>query len=41
LERYLREHPEISGMPITMPEATEAARVVFGDLLEGAHANHD
>ena len=32
-ERYLREHPEIIGAPITIPEAAETARVVFGDVL--------
>jgi hypothetical protein len=32
-ERYLREHPEINGTPITIPEAEEAGRVVFGDVL--------
>jgi hypothetical protein len=31
--RYLREHPEINGAPITIPEAAEAGRVVFGDVL--------
>jgi hypothetical protein len=29
---YLREHPEINGAPITIPEAAEAGRVVFGDV---------
>jgi hypothetical protein len=32
-ERYLREHPEINGAPIRIPEAAEAGRVVFGDVL--------
>lgn len=32
-ERYLRKHPEINGEPITIPEAAEAGRVVFGDVL--------
>ena len=32
-KRYLREHPEINGAPITIPEAAEAGRVVFGDVL--------
>jgi hypothetical protein len=32
-KRYLHEHPEIAGMPITIPEAAEAGRVVFGDVL--------
>jgi hypothetical protein len=35
-ERYLRQHPEINGAPITIPEASEAGHVVFGDLLKGA-----
>jgi hypothetical protein len=32
-ERYLREHPEVSGGLITIPEAIETGRAVFGDLL--------
>jgi hypothetical protein len=32
-ERYLREHPEINGAPITIPEAAEAGRIVFADVL--------
>ena len=32
-QRYLREHPEINGAAITIPEAAEAGRVVFGDVL--------
>jgi hypothetical protein len=32
-ERYLREHPEINGALITIPEAAEAGRVVFADVL--------
>jgi hypothetical protein len=32
-QHYLREHPEINGAPITIPEAAEAGRVVFGDVL--------
>jgi hypothetical protein len=35
-ERYLREHAEIRGTPIAIPEAVEAGRVVFGDLLHDA-----
>ena len=31
--RYLREHSEISGAPITIPEAAKAGRDVFGDAL--------
>jgi alkylmercury lyase-like protein len=33
-ERYLRDHPEISGTPISIAEAIEAGRVVFGDVLK-------
>ena len=32
--QYLLAHPEISGHPITIPEAIEAGRIVFGDLLK-------
>ena len=32
-QRYLREHPDINGAPITVPEAAEAGRVVFGGVL--------
>ena len=34
-ERYLREHPSISGLPISIPDAIEAGRAAFGGLLEG------
>ena len=30
---YLREHSEIDGMLITIPEAAKAGRDVFGDVL--------
>lgn len=33
-ERYLRDHPEITGLSISIPEAIEASRVVFGDVLK-------
>jgi Alkylmercury lyase len=33
-ERYLLEHPEITGMAITIPEAAEAGRVVFGEVFQ-------
>jgi hypothetical protein len=33
-ERYLRDHPEITGTPISIPVAIEAGRVVFGDVLK-------
>ena len=33
-ERYLRDHPEISGAPISPPDAIEIGRVVFGDVLK-------
>jgi hypothetical protein len=29
----LREHPEINGALITIPEAAEAGRVVFANVL--------
>jgi hypothetical protein len=32
-DRYLREHPEIAGSPISLPEAIEMGRVVFGDVF--------
>ena len=32
-ESFLREHPEIAGSTISIPEAIEAGRVVFGDVL--------
>lgn len=34
-ERHLVNHPEISGAPISIPEAVEAGRVVFGNVLKG------
>jgi hypothetical protein len=33
-EGYLLEHAEISGSPISIPDAAEAGRVVFGGVLE-------
>ena len=33
-ERYLHDHPEITGTPISIPEAIEAGSVVFGDVLK-------
>jgi hypothetical protein len=33
-ERYLRDHPEITGTSISIPGAIEAGRLVFGDLLK-------
>ncbi len=32
-ERYLAEHGEVSGHPISLSEAIEAGRIVFGDVL--------
>ncbi len=32
-ERYLAEHGEVAGHPISLPEAIEAGRIVFGDLF--------
>jgi hypothetical protein len=31
---YLREHPKISGPPISIPEATEAGRTIFGSIFK-------
>jgi hypothetical protein len=33
-ERYLRAHPGITGLPISIPDAIEAGRIVFGHVLE-------
>jgi hypothetical protein len=33
--RYLRERPELQGEVVSIPEAIEAGRAVFGDVLEG------
>jgi hypothetical protein len=35
-ERYLREHDQISGLPIPIPEASELGRTVFGDIFKEA-----
>jgi hypothetical protein len=32
--QYLFEHPEVAGAPISIPDAIEAGRIVFGDVLE-------
>jgi hypothetical protein len=32
-ERYLAENPSVSGHPISLPEAIEAGRIVFGDVF--------
>ena len=32
-ERYLRQHPHLKGMPISIPDAIEVGRLVFGDIL--------
>ena len=32
--RYLREHPEATGMPISIPDAVGAGRAVFADVLK-------
>jgi Alkylmercury lyase len=34
--RYLREHPELQGEVVSIAEAIEAGRLVFGEVLEGA-----
>ncbi len=33
-ERYLRDHPSVSGVPISIPDAIEVGRVVFGGVFE-------
>lgn len=32
--RYLRRHRELSGFPISIPDAIEAGRTVFADLMK-------
>ena len=32
-EQYLRDHDQITGFPIFIPEAIEIGRAVFGDVL--------
>jgi Alkylmercury lyase len=32
--QYLLAHPEVTGHAVTLPEAIEAGRLLFGDLLE-------
>jgi hypothetical protein len=31
---YLARHPELAGVPITIPDAIEAGRILFADLLK-------
>ena len=33
-EQYLNNQPELAGFPISIPEAIEAGRAVFADLLK-------
>jgi Alkylmercury lyase len=35
-ERYLADHPEVSGLSISIPEASKLGRAVFGDVLKEA-----
>jgi hypothetical protein len=35
-ERYLREHNNVAGMPISIPEAIETGRAIFGEILAEA-----
>ncbi len=35
-ERYLREHPEVNGLPISIPEAVAVGEAVFGDVFKEA-----
>ena len=32
-ERYLSENPTVTGLPITIPEAIEVGRLIFGNIL--------
>jgi hypothetical protein len=32
-ERYLAENPSVSGHPTSLPQAIEAGRILFGELL--------
>jgi hypothetical protein len=34
--RYLHEHPVLRGETLSIPEAVEAGRLIFGDLLEAS-----
>jgi hypothetical protein len=34
-ERWLAEHPEVGGHPISIEDAIAAGRAVFGDVLAG------
>lgn len=34
-EQYLAERPEVSGHVISIPEAIEAGRAIFGDVFVG------
>jgi hypothetical protein len=33
-ERYLFEHGDVSGFPMTMPQAVEVGRAIFGAVLK-------
>jgi hypothetical protein len=33
-ERYLREHGDVDGVPISIPEAIETGRAIFGEILK-------
>ena len=35
VDRYLHEHPGIEGWPISIPEAIEMGRMVFGNVFDG------
>ncbi len=35
-EQYLREHEQIGGLPVSIPEASELGRKVFGDVFKEA-----
>lgn len=35
-QQYLLEHDDLAGMPISIREAIEAGRAIFGEIIEGA-----
>jgi hypothetical protein len=36
--RYLAEHPDVQGHPITIPEAVAAGSAIFGEVLDAARS---
>ncbi len=35
-DRYLREHEEVSGLPVSVPDAIRAGQAIFGAILSDA-----